>query len=508
MNDAKHEEKWKAETLREERKARLARMKSKDGGKKPVKTNNRTVRIILAIVLVVALLGTSVWWAFSIGLPEQYVTVMSIADNQVKAIEYNFYYHLLASNYNMDLSDPATLTSLKEPSGIEGYATLGDYLQDMAAKEVQKNVILAKLAKDSGMTFEAADQTQLDSIYTNLKDSALQAGISIDNYLAKTFGKGATQASLRPTLERYLLANKYSEKKQAEPVFADDAIQTYYDAHKDEFDILSYRSFTFTSAAASTATDDEKTKAFAAIKAKADAMLAAVTDEASFKAQCLVYATADEKASYQNEDASLSTKVRYSDVSSTDMATWLFDETQRKAGDKTIIEDGTTSCTVVYFLSRAMDKTPRASVRHILIKVDRTTATADEIAAAKTKAEAILAEYLAGAKTEDSFAELAKTNSADGNASTGGLYDSVYPGQMVTEFNDWCFDAARKPGDTGIVQTDYGFHIMYYVKQGTEEWKVNVSDALRSEAYDKFLADETAKYPFKMDSFGKRFITA
>ena len=34
---------------------------------------------------------------------------------------------------------------------------------------------------------------------------------------------------------------------------------------------------------------------------------------------------------------------------------------------------------------------------------------------------------------------------------------------MVTAFNDWCFDDSRKAGDTGIVETEYGYHIMYYV---------------------------------------------
>ena len=34
---------------------------------------------------------------------------------------------------------------------------------------------------------------------------------------------------------------------------------------------------------------------------------------------------------------------------------------------------------------------------------------------------------------------------------------------MVANFNDWCFDSSRKPGDTGIVESDYGYHVMYYV---------------------------------------------
>ena len=34
---------------------------------------------------------------------------------------------------------------------------------------------------------------------------------------------------------------------------------------------------------------------------------------------------------------------------------------------------------------------------------------------------------------------------------------------MVANFNDWCFDADRKAGDTGIVESTYGYHVMYFV---------------------------------------------
>ncbi len=60
------------------------------------------------------------------------------------------------------------------------------------------------------------------------------------------------------------------------------------------------------------------------------------------------------------------------------------------------------------------------------------------------------------------FATLANENSKDSDGTDGGLYENVYPGQMVPNFNDWCFDESRKPGDTGIVESEYGYHIMYY----------------------------------------------
>ena len=35
---------------------------------------------------------------------------------------------------------------------------------------------------------------------------------------------------------------------------------------------------------------------------------------------------------------------------------------------------------------------------------------------------------------------------------------------MVDSFNDWCFHADRKPGDTDVIETEYGYHIMYFVE--------------------------------------------
>ena len=96
----------------------------------------------------------------------------------------------------------------------------------------------------------------------------------------------------------------------------------------------------------------------------------------------------------------------------------------------------------------------------------------------KAEAERIYAEWQAGEATEDSFAALATTYTTDpGSAETGGLYENVYVGQMVPSFNDWCFDEARQVGDTGIVETDYGHHIMYFVGRNDDE-TINVRHIL------------------------------
>ena len=106
-------------------------------------------------------------------------------------------------------------------------------------------------------------------------------------------------------------------------------------------------------------------------------------------------------------------------------------------------------------------------VRHILYLSDADgdeTVTDEEKAAAKAKADAMLAEFRKD-PSEERFAQLASENTEDpGSKESGGLYENVYRGQMVKTFNDWCFDSARKPGDTGVVETEYGYHVMYFVK--------------------------------------------
>ena len=111
------------------------------------------------------------------------------------------------------------------------------------------------------------------------------------------------------------------------------------------------------------------------------------------------------------------------------------------------------------------------NVRHILIQPEGTnddgTYTDEAWAEAEKKANELLTEWKNGEHTEDSFAYMAAENSTDsGSATNGGLYEDIYPGQMVDAFDAWCFDASRKPGDTGIVKTEYGYHIMYFVSTG------------------------------------------
>lgn len=143
---------------------------------------------------------------------------------------------------------------------------------------------------------------------------------------------------------------------------------------------------------------------------------------------------------------------------------------------------------------------PNVNVRHILIKPeqseDETEISAEAWNEAKEEAEQLLKEWKDGDATEESFADLATEHSTDGGSNTnGGLYEDVYPGQMVDTFNDWCFDSKRKAGDIGIVKTTYGYHIMYYVS-ATENyyWKTTAEKELHFSKYQEALAAIAEQY--------------
>jgi foldase protein PrsA len=95
-----------------------------------------------------------------------------------------------------------------------------------------------------------------------------------------------------------------------------------------------------------------------------------------------------------------------------------------------------------------------ASVRHILIKCEKEAEQAVEEEKSK-KAQEILDRVNSG----EDFAALAEEFSEDdGSKSTGGIYEVRQNGQFVAEFEEWAF--SHEPGDTGIIRSDYGFHVM------------------------------------------------
>ena len=101
------------------------------------------------------------------------------------------------------------------------------------------------------------------------------------------------------------------------------------------------------------------------------------------------------------------------------------------------------------------------TVRHILI------GTVDPQSGQRMRADSTaknLADSIQNAiKKGSSFDSLVVKFSDDGSKTKGGVYDNVSSGQMVPTFNDFIFGG--KPGDKGIVKTDFGYHYIEILSQ-------------------------------------------
>ena len=142
-------------------------------------------------------------------------------------------------------------------------------------------------------------------------------------------------------------------------------------------------------------------------------------------------------------------------------------------------------------------------VRHILIQPENAkedgTYADEDWAACEKKAQEILDGYLAGETSEDAFAALANAHSTDpGSNTNGGLYENVYQGQVVDTFDAWCFDGSRKTGDTGLVKTSYGYHIMYFVDAHLDVWKEYAAQDWLSEKSNELLENAIASHDMEV----------
>ena len=85
-----------------------------------------------------------------------------------------------------------------------------------------------------------------------------------------------------------------------------------------------------------------------------------------------------------------------------------------------------------------------------------------------------------------------------GTKNNGGMCAYTAKGQMVKEFEDWCFDASRQKGDTGLVKTKFGYHIMYFVTGG-EGWIRLSESGVRDEKSTALLKEITEKDEMQTD---------
>lgn len=466
---------------------------------------------LAAVIAVVATLGVR-YYTVPNGKEGKYMnpaSVVATVDGQKISIGmYDYYYASIVSYYEQYASyGYYSLDTTKDYS--KQYTTDDDgnkiswqkFFETEALKEVEQITTYYSKALEEGVTLTSAQKKTIDKQISTLKDSASQNDVSLDQYIKANFGTYCSEDTIRIMLEQYYLSANYKGKFKCETKVTDNDVDKYYNDHKNDYKKIEF----YYIASPYDATDDnsknESIKTAEKIMAKMKdkkSVIALVPEvyssyiDSQVKSSMEQDSTLTEKKAREEAvksyESNVVTTVSGSDSPFDDkMNTWLFSDDTKVGSKKYYIDESAGYIYIVLKTSKAsVEENETYTVRHILVAPEsgsnsssstseKTEYTDEQWAAAKKKADSILAKFNKTDKSEYEFAKLAEQYSTDSastssgsNDSFGGLYESVTLGQMVPDFEKWSIDDSRKYGDTGIVKSDYGYHIMFFINDCPE----------------------------------------
>ena len=466
---------------------------------------------LAAVIAVVATFGVR-YYTVPNGKEGKYMnpaSVVATVDGQKISIGmYDYYYASIVSYYEQYASyGYYSLDTTKDYS--KQYTTDDDgnkiswqkFFETEALKEVEQITTYYSKALEEGVTLTSAQKKTIEKQISTLKDSASQNDVSLDQYIKANFGTYCSEDTIRIMLEQYYLSANYKGKFKSETKVTDNDVDKYYNDHKNDYKKIEF----YYIASPYDATDDNSKNE--SIKT-AEKIMAKMKDKKSVIA--LVpevyssYIDSQVKSSMEQDSTLTEKKAREEAIKSYEsnvvttvsgsespfddkMNSWLFSDDTKVGSKKYYIDESAGYIYIVLKTSKAsVEEDETYTVRHILVAPEsgsnsssstseKAEYTDEQWAAAKKKADSILAKFNKTDKSEYEFAKLAEQYSTDSastssgsNDSFGGLYESVTLGQMVPDFEKWSIDDSRKYGDTGIVKSDYGYHIMFFINDCPE----------------------------------------
>ena len=503
----------KIEQRRQEARERQKKLQKRANSKIDPKVKNGVITALIVIACVAVLFALIFP---NTGLSKRVVTAASVGDEKISAAEFSYYYRNAYTNYYQTMASYVgeanvpidTSKSLKKQQ-MSGDMTYADYFSNSALSTLTQVIALSTEAEKAGYILSPEGEQSIKTTVDSVKSAAEANNMTVNQYLGRLFGSGFNLNLFKKCARRELLASEWQTFKSNEPAdtYTAEQMEAYYTEHKQEYDYVNFRMVTFREAAA---TDTKEAVSVEEAKAMAEEFIEKAVDGDTFSTLAVEKAAKDNDADPETlSDTSYAKNVAYSSAQSIDanLAEWLF-SADRTEGETAVVEsaDGTAFYAIMMEKPASRQDHYTVDVRHILVYAPKATSDEDAIAAASQQADDILTEWLNSGMTEEKFAELANTYSYDtGSNTTGGLYTGVYPGDMVDEFDEWCFDPSRQSGDFGIVQTEFGFHCMYFVGTGDPKWEVDVKSAMLEQDYSDYYASIASNYPVKTYWLGMQF---
>lgn len=429
---------------------------------------------------------------------------LTVGEHTVNGVELNYFYIEMVNSFYqeygyyisliLDVNKPLNTQIFNE----ETNQTWADYFLECSINDIKGTYALYDAAVAAGQTLSESDIASVDAIMESIEYYAKYYKFdSTDAYLASLFGPGADAASYRAYYERNLLADNYYGYYYESLTYDEATLKEFEGENGHKYNSYSYATYylattkyltggTENEKGEVTYTDAERKAAEEACKNAAQAV--ADGSYADVDAFNTALKAIPANLNLGSVNATVYEEKLYSDVSS--LFVDFVSTADRKAGDMTIIPkvSGTEDNQTIdgYYIVMHLDTNDNTfflkNVRHILVIPNGGTYnsvtgyydyTEAEMAKAKEEAQQLLDTWLSGKATEMSFSLMANEKSDDqgGKVTNGGLYENVFPGQMVKEFDEWCYAEGRQHGDYEIIGTDFGYHIMFFSGDSTYTYR-------------------------------------
>ena len=469
---------------------------------------------------------------------------VTVGDHEVSSVELNYFFIDTVNDYINQFGEYAsylldTTTPLnKQVIDKESGETLADSLLKAAESTLKRTYALYDLAMEKGFKLDEEDEKAIDTLVTNMEFYAMYYGYGdVKSYLQGIYGNGSEVESYKEYQRINLIADRYYAEYAETLDYNDEQIREYEagkdgegENAKDRFHNFSSVTYSYYYVACNKwapEKDDKGNK----IEYTAD-QLKEAREKAKAAAEALAADKFEDLAAFDKaigemeinkDEKTKPTASRFEDqlvpqVSHNDVREWLISK-DLKEGDLTVIENSTgegdkkevKGYYVVRFGSLDENRFNLKDVRHILIKFEggkynsttgQTTFTDAEKKAALEKAEKIYNEWVKSGASEEDFKDLVEEHSGDtASVEDGGLYENVFPGQMVEKFEDFCYDENRKPGDHGIVESTSGYHIMLFVGDSDVTYRdFMIKAELRADELEEWLDDLVEKLDYELVS--------
>ncbi len=497
MSEAKIEARRQAALKRKKKLQKQQNAKIKPGVKKG---------LIGCVAGLVVLVIIAVIVFFNAGFVKRSVTAVTVGDEKVSAAEFSYYYNeqvmYTINMYYQYFGGQYMPFDVSKPLSGQKYSedqSWSEYFVDQTISGIQNVKVLKQAAEAEGYTLSQEGAMQVEQTISQLTAYATQANMTFDRYLQSNYGNGLNQELMKKMLTEQVLASEYSDVLRKRPTYTDEQLENYYQNEgKDSFTYVDVRYLAFNQVAA---TEGSAGKTLEEAKAEAEAFLQGITDEESFSKKALEELKARQTDSETEvTDNTLHTAVLKSTLASysTAMSDWAFGEKTLEGTSGVYENTNGTGYYVAYLVKKPYrHEYKTVDIRQIYIAA-ADPEKEESMNEAKAKAEAIYDEWQAGAATEETFAALADEKSE--LSYEGGLQEKLTKGD--DEISDWLFDEARQKGDTVALASSSGYHVIYYMGQNTEYWKLQVEDALRSADYDALYKTIEEKYPVSRNNVG------